>query len=66
MSSYLVAKVERTVAVAVAVMTAAVAMGAVATAAVAVMTAAVHDTRGPQGRGGREELPHRKWARAPP
>jgi hypothetical protein len=46
LSSYLVAKVERTVAVAVAVTTAAVAMVAVATAAVAVMMAAVHDTRG--------------------
>ncbi len=72
MSSYPVTKVERTVAVAVAVVvavavtTAAVAMGAVATAAVAVMAAAVHDTRGPQGRGGHEELPHHERARAPP
>ncbi len=41
MSSYPVSKVERTVAVAVAVTTVAVAMAAVATAAVAVMTAAV-------------------------
>jgi hypothetical protein len=63
-SSYPVAKVERMVAVAVVMMMAAVVMGAVETAAVVVMTPAVHDTRGPQGRGGHEELLHceRAWA----
>ncbi len=66
MSSYPGAKMERTVVVVVAVTTSAVVMGAVATAAVAVMTAAVHDTRGPPGCGGHEELPHREWAHAPP
>ncbi len=52
------------VAVAVVMMMAAVVMGAVETAAVVVMTPAVHDTRGPQGRGGHEELLHceRAWA----